>query len=416
MKNFFYFLSFNLLFISCKTTNPITYSFDNNVGIMMHPKFKIYHDQDSLSKVFFRISTDEVLYTRNNRNQPFKSSLTIKYSVLQNNSKNLIDSGSLLIFDEYKSVKNHFIDTSFIFDFEINQKGSLNITLIDNNRSREMSKKIIINKLDFSNQQFFMIRDTLGEPFYNNYFLSNQSIYISSLFHNSKPLYALLNNYKFPLPSPPFSKTFQPSFPKNTSPSKKLYFDENNIFKFTLPTDGFVYFQSDTLANEGFTLFNFNKDYPFIKDVSNLINPLRYICTREEFEQMKGESNPKNAVDNFWLTKSSSVEGARTLIRIYYSRVQLANKLFTSHCQGWKTDRGLISIIFGPPNFTRNNRHQEIWLYGNEHNSNTIRFIFEKMKNPFTENDYVLKRNYAYKSPWYIAVESWRNGKVYWVQ
>ena len=38
------------------------------------------------------------------------------------------------------------------------------------------------------------------------------------------------------------------------------------------------------------------------------------------------------------------------------------------------------------------------------------------MENPFSENDYVLKRNYAYKSPWYVAVESWRNGKVYWLQ
>ena len=31
-------------------------------------------------------------------------------------------------------------------------------------------------------------------------------------------------------------------------------------------------------------------------------------------------------------------------------------------------------------------------------------------------NDYELDRNYSYKSSWYRAVESWRKGKVYFVQ
>ena len=413
---YIYLILASFLLISCSTTNPVSYSFDTNIGILMHPKFKIYHNQDTLSKVFFQLSTDEVLYTRNNRNQPFKAALTIKYSVFQNNSKTLLDSGSLFIVDEYNSVKSQFIDTSFSFSFDLNQKGYIIFNLVDDNRSRNISKKLFIDKTDFTNKQFFIVRDSLGEPFYSDYFKSNQSIFISSIYHKDKPLYALINNYDFPLPFPPFSKVFLPSFPKSTSASKKLIFDKNNCFKYTFPEEGFVYFQSDTLSSKGFPLFNFNKDYPYVKNISALIPPLRYITTREEYELINNESNPKKAVDKFWLSKASSNERARTLIRTYYSRVQLANELFTSHCEGWRTDRGLISIIFGPPNFVRNNKYQETWIYGNEHNSNTIRFIFEKMENPFSENDYVLKRNYAYKSPWYVAVESWRNGKVYWVQ
>ena len=91
VKLFEVFLASLILLISCLTTNPVSYSFDTNIGILMHPKFKIYHNQDSSSKVFFQLSTDEVLYTRNNRNQPFKAALTIKYSVFQNNSKTLIE-------------------------------------------------------------------------------------------------------------------------------------------------------------------------------------------------------------------------------------------------------------------------------------------------------------------------------------
>jgi GWxTD domain-containing protein len=128
------------------------------------------------------------------------------------------------------------------------------------------------------------------------------------------------------------------------------------------------------------------------------------------------EKKPKDAVDKFWLNKINSNERARNLIINYYSRVQLANDLFTSHVEGWKTDRGLISIIFGSPNYVRKNKHYETWIYGNDHNSNTIKFTFEKIKNPFSSNDFFLKRSYAYKTPWYIAVENWRSGKVYWLQ
>ncbi len=43
----------------------------------------------------------------------------------------------------------------------------------------------------------------------------------------------------------------------------------------------------------------------------------------------------------------------------------------------------------------------------------SLSFSFEKVENPFTNNDYALSRNQLYQSSWYKAVESWRNGRVY---
>ena len=34
----------------------------------------------------------------------------------------------------------------------------------------------------------------------------------------------------------------------------------------------------------------------------------------------------------------------------YYRRVRFANEEFTQYKDGWKTDRGMIYILFGPPN------------------------------------------------------------------
>ena len=84
----------------------------------------------------------------------------------------------------------------------------------------------------------------------------------------------------------------------------------------------------DTLTNQGFTLFNFQEGYPNLINANQLIPPLRYLTTKEEFASLVSSSDSKLAVDQYWLSKASSKERARNLIRIYYSRVEFANKIF----------------------------------------------------------------------------------------
>ena len=414
--------NFILLFVifpfvsSCSTSNSVSSGYDNNIGVMMHPNFSVYHNTENTSTVYFQLSTDEVLYTRNSRENPFQAALKLHFRAYKSKGKDILDSGTLYIKDVYSSIKSKSIDTSFSFNFQINNIGYLKIFLSDLNRSRNIEKQLNIDKLNIANQQFFKITDSIGNQFLNKHYYSDQKIYISSVFHANQPIYALRNNTVFPLPTPPFSKSAQPTYAKKTAFAQQLHFNKQNKIEYVFPKKGFVYFQSDTLSNNGFALFSFNKSYPDIKQASELVSPLRYLSTREEYRKLTSNNDSKKAVDEFWLTKVTSKERARTLIRTYYSRVELANELFTSYIEGWKTDRGLISIIFGPPNYVRKNKNFEIWIYGNENNTNTIKFTFDKVINPFSENDYVLKRNYAYKSPWYRAVETWRSGKVYWVQ
>src|SRR5205085_2026998 len=76
-----------------------------------------------------------------------------------------------------------------------------------------------------------------------------------------------------------------------------------------------------------------------------------------------------------------SNERARELLKRYYGRVKEANRNFTSYCEGWKTDRGMIFIIFGPPVNVYHSRRDEVWVYGNEANPGALRFIFNKLEN-----------------------------------
>lgn len=412
MKQFIYFFTI-LIFNSCSISKPVSYSFEDSKN-SLHPQFLVYHHTRTESQLYFQLATDDLLYSRKNLTEPFSAKIHLEYTVYQKNSKEIIDSGSYTVIDQYLENKSNKIDSNFNFNFPSNQFGYIDIKITDINRSKSFIGAISIDKLNESNRQFFLLTDSINNIIFDNYFRASQSILIKSDM-NETSLFASNNNIVFPLSSPPFSKSYQPIYPKKTSFSKRLNFSEK-IISCKLPENGFVFFQLDTTINSGFTLFNFHSSYPKLDSPELLIPPLRYLTTKDEYNRLISHSNPKVAVDQYWLSKGASKERARSLIRTYYSRVEFANKLFTCHLEGWKTDRGLISIIFGPPNYISNNKNMEVWNYGDENNLNSLKFIFEKKMNPFSSNDFALKRNYSYKNPWYRAVESWRNGKVYLIQ
>ena len=57
------------------------------------------------------------------------------------------------------------------------------------------------------------------------------------------------------------------------------------------------------------------------------------------------------------------MEQAKELIRIYYNRVFFSNYYFTSDREGWKTDSGMIFIVYGPPNTFYKSEDEEKWGY-----------------------------------------------------
>ena len=403
------FITLNLA--SCSISKPVNYSIEDSKN-SLHPQFLIYHNNESTSQLFFQVATEDVLYSRATINQPFSAKILLEYIVFQKDHKEIIDSGSILITDQYLKNKKTRIDTNFIFNFSKTEEGFLDLRISDINRSREFRKTLSIDKFSESSRQFYMITDTNNQILFDDFFFEGQSILIKSNFNNDK-LYATKNKTVFPLSPPPFTKSAQPSFPDNISLTEELNFNSQNIIFYDLPNEGFVFFQLDTLNDLGFTLFNFHNDYPLLKSAEQLIPPLRYLTTKDEFDLLVSSINPKVAVDKYWLSNATSKERARTLIRVYYSRVEFANKLFSCHLEGWKTDRGMISIIFGTPSYTSLVRNSEVWIYGDENNIHSLKFVFDQKPNPFSSNNFVLSRNYSYKNPWYRAVESWRNGKVY---
>jgi GWxTD domain-containing protein len=144
-----------------------------------------------------------------------------------------------------------------------------------------------------------------------------------------------------------------------------------------------------------------------------MIEPLAYLTTTPEYDALKKSTNQKLAVDNFWIEKAGSVDKARELIKVYYNRVFFSNFFFTSYKPGWKTDRGMIFIIYGPPQQVKVTPTQEKWIYYKNNFSTTVTFTFDYVASAFTRDNYILERADNYDSYWRQAVDSWRKGSIF---
>ena len=154
-----------------------------------------------------------------------------------------------------------------------------------------------------------------------------------------------------------------------------------------------------------------DNNYPQLTNINELIEASIYLFTKNEKEDLDNSSTPKKDYDAFWLENTHSPEKASKMISIYFSRVKEANINFTSFKEGWKTDMGMIYIIFGQPNkvFRTNNGMQ--WVYKKTYELPEIKFNFYNNKSILTSEYYVLERNVQFQSIWFRVVDLWRKGR-----
>ena len=171
---------------------------------------------------------------------------------------------------------------------------------------------------------------------------------------------------------------------------------------------GLYLVQQDTNATEGFA-FRVEEDYPHLAKVESLADPLIYICTKQEFERVKQAKGDKKAFDRVILAITGNTERARNFMRSYFRRVELANQYFTSYKEGWKTDRGMIYIIFGLPDQVYRFTDREVWTYKNS--SYKITFDFVKSSTLFDPDNFVLVREKKFQETWYEVIDLWRNAR-----
>lgn len=414
-----YILWIAIAFVHCASPNkPAENKLANSYKYgtsSVHPDYVFYNTSIDSTTVYFRIPNQELLYVKRQGMTDFISKTTFNYRLYENSiSPIFVDSASFMVENEVKEVTPFYIYGSFKIKTEKGKKYYIRINSFDINRSSGTERLLYFDRSKQITNSDFLFTDASGElPSFKSYFTENEEIYIK---YNGLEEVQNFDIYYFnrdtKTPLPPFSiynpKPFDYKYEETVNIANK-----ENFFAFKQKHKaGFYLITNDLGQKQGLGVNVVNNGYPNFKTESEMLLPLKYITSKKEYGRLTQNENPKEALEAFWLKVSKSPSRGKAVVQTYYNRVKNANELFNCYKEGWATDRGMIYIIFGPPEKVKQANNLESWIYGEANSYLSPTFNFIKVENPFSDNDFILQRSSSYKDAWYREVEMWRQGRV----
>lgn len=116
-------------------------------------------------------------------------------------------------------------------------------------------------------------------------------------------------------------------------------------------------------------------------NIKESVDKLAYIAYNDELAEIKNCETEDEMIlkfDAFWESRDPSPGTPRNEALLeYYSRIEFAEKNFRSYTSGWRTDKGMVYIVFGAPmNLTRSTNYNDGRLYEQWTYSNNREFLF----------------------------------------
>ncbi|MFO7789116.1 MAG: GWxTD domain-containing protein [Bacteroidales bacterium] len=416
----YFLVSFLLFFWACVSTNVDTekhYKRKTNYASLynpgsanINPKVRAYHASQNETFLFFAVNLDNMMpVPGNDKKQGGGLELGLKYAIRNAETREIADSATYYysfepdergVFVNYVASKlkndNHYFASVIFID-----------------QVKKSHKRIILN-IDKENKgskgyYFPEYLEPERSPVLDNFISGTRKMRITSDMINQDSIFRL----RFPgdtiLPAPPY-KTNSGKSSETDSMIVNYYHLGDTM---TVDTAGYYFFTTDTASGNGLGLYKGSEFFPWIKQPGDMVNPVRYVSTKKQYENILEAENTKLAVDKFWYDLAGTKDRAKELIRVYYNRVQLANHFFTTEKPGWQTDRGMVYVVLGAPHEVYKDGGKEKWVYGASESHQGLVFNFIHDSSTLSNNAYLLMRDQRYKETWMNAVKSWKKGHPY---
>lgn len=420
MNKLFYAIFFivSVIFIqACKSSSSVATTQDTqkeafNGVLPVH--VGIYHTSNSVSEIIITTEKKNLLYARKQSSSPFEAEIQLQWQLFKLNEQNLthLDSSTVTFTHSLENGHQRFVQLRHALSVGEGMY-YIKLNISDKRRKSGKSLSLKIDKSDLSNAQNFSIqRISDGLIVFGELLHQGDSVRIESARNKEKTVLHLFTfNEEIKLPPAPFSGSF-PEFPTIKEAEHTSMLIENGAFNFKIGSAVYLV-SNELLATKGLSFCGHPDAFPEVKNKNQLHPPLRYLTTKLEFESILKARNPKEKVDKFWVDCGGSKDRARDLIEEYYTRVEICNEEFSTFTEGWRTDRGMIYLVFGDPSKIIRTPTQETWIYGDEESPSSLRFQFKKLDNAWSDNIFVLNRDPLYKTHWERMVTAWRSGRIY---
>lgn len=378
----------------------------------INPKLQFYRSNNSELQLFFALSCDQLLFARDTEQSQLTARL--KVTCTEFNSKtNETGWVETKTFSISKSNCNGRWLSSFQMNDRYNFIGEVLVKVEDLNRGSSYTAYSYITKERFDSQKYLCLDRNTETPILNDYYVIGDSLTIQTGDPTQEEVFISVFNMPSQAPAPAYNDNINSPKPELEKTIRSQLKDSRADLPITNSASIIEVRARETREELGLILNFFKPNYPALKDGLDMLNPLVYLCRAEEFNQLRAEPDARKAAEEFWIMRCKTKERARMVLGEYYRRVKFANDHYTSFVEGWKSDRGMIYLIYGKPESVSRRAGEEIWIYGREINTVRLSFTFRQVNNPFSFNHYELERNPGYKAIWELAVNTWRNGKIF---
>ena len=335
-------------------------------GNEMQVSMFLYHNDEMTSQLYYNLNNNQVLYKRSDTTGDFIARVKVFYKLLPNaDAKTFFDTGTVYIEDRSKTEpQTKHITGSFPIKVNATQPCYIELHVSDLNGKRQHTHYIKCDKTDPYTQQNYILMGSGGSVYYSNKIERGSDI----MLYNARVPFSrarvdfFVNDYS--LPPPPFSQREPapyPSIPDSTFYVTSL---DGHSIPLKVAKRGVYFIRLDSALNStGCTVMGVEQYFPKVLSHAQMIAATRFIMNKDEYQKLTDASDKRAAIDNFWLSIGGGDQGkAKESIKNYYNRVQDANTFFTSHIEGWKTDMGMVYIIFGTPTKTYKTPQLETWV------------------------------------------------------
>ena len=402
--------------------NNLSYLYNPSAN-SINPKFRVTTYTDNNAVLMIKLFTNEMLFSQANESGIPQALIEISTKLYETTN------GMVLVDTSYSDMRVNIDDkmSEYIFEIPLATEAKNNyvieIRILDKIRQATHHSFVDFDTQSEYNKFNFTLRGYIAQNDLFTPVLKKDDYF--NLIYERAPIDSMFISFYKPLetvPDPP--SLVVPQKIVDYDPQQVIPLPYSDTLALMLPAKGIYKITVGRDINEGYTICNLGSEFPEMNTPEAMIEPLAYLASESELKSLRDASNKKLALDNFWLSCGGNIDKARELIRIYYTRVFYANYYFTSFTDGWRTERGMIYIMYGPPDILYKTTDGESWGYikpvvktrwGNtvQIKDDYIYFNFKKRKSLFSDNDYLLSRSETLVTNWDQAVASWRRGIVF---
>jgi GWxTD domain-containing protein len=395
----------------------------NPVKNPFNPRYNIYNRTDDASLLSVKFFPGDLYFSEANPQGLAQAMLLITVRLFDTSKgRVLADTAAYELNIPKDKGKQEYVYT-LPLTVEPGKEYMTEVRIYDRIRLQSVQAFVPFNTLSINNKYNFMAQGHFEKnPLFSPIVRINE--YVSLAYNRSHADSLYISYYKpfHEVPDPP--SMMLPEKTLDYPPEKIVAVAYSDTLPLMFPREGIYLCSTSRKIQDGYTFLNMGISFPTMNRPEAMIEPLAYLATQDEMNDLRSSEKKKTALDNFWIKCGGNVEKARELIRIYYTRVLYANYYFSSYKEGWRSERGMIYIMYGPPDKVYKTSEGERWGYiqpvvksswgaGYTVTDDFLYFNFKKKDNVFSDNDFYLSRNETLVTHWDKAISSWRKGIVF---